>query len=175
MSASPTREGALLGRLVLLGSAYAPAAVIVGFRVLPHPIGIAAIGLGMVGLGAWTAFLLWLPKAQSRDAIPTAVTPIDGEVTAYIASYLLPIIAASSPDAGDIAAYAICAALFLVVAFVAGLGSVNPVVYLFGLRVARAEIEGKHVIVLAKELPQVGARITIARGVGVVLVLSPER
>jgi hypothetical protein len=128
----------------------------------------------MVGIGTWVAFLCWLPSAQSRDVEATAVQPVDAEVTGYIASYLLPVVAATSPSAGDIAAYVVCAVLFLVVAFVADLGSVNPVVYLFGLRVARADIDGRHVVILAKELPRPRQRIRVARGVGVVLVLGPE-
>ena len=67
------------------------------------------MGLGLLGVGVWSLFLAWLPHAQPREVEIAAAEPADTEVTAYIASYLLPILAAASPSTGDIVAYAISA------------------------------------------------------------------
>jgi hypothetical protein len=80
-----------------------------------------------MGLIVWTVFLAWLPRRQPRDVRLMDVQPIDSEVTGYIASYLLPIVAAGSPSTGDIAAYGLCVLLLLIIAFAADLGAINPV------------------------------------------------
>ncbi len=102
------------------------------------------------------------------------VEPSDSEVTAYIASYLLPILATPSPSVGDVVAYALCGVLILVVAFAADLGSINPIVYLFGFRVARAQIGDDAVIILARRFPDDGTIATVAQAAGVVLVVETK-
>jgi hypothetical protein len=170
-SIPPNHRGPLLGRVVLLGGAYAPAALIIGARTVPALGGWGAVGLGVIGIGVWSLFLAWLPHAQPREIEIATVEPADTEVTAYIASYLLPILAAASPTTGDIVAYAICGLLILIVAFAADLGSVNPVVYLFRLRVMRARVDGGHVIILVRGVPEVGTTVVATQALGVVLVL----
>jgi hypothetical protein len=170
-STLPNRRGPVLGRLVLLVGAYAPAALIIGARTAPAVGGWLAVGVGAVGVGVWSLFLAWLPHAQPREIELSAVEPADTEVTAYIASYLLPILAAASPRTGDIVAYVLCGLLILIVAFAADLGSVNPVVYLFHLRVMRARVDGGYVIILARGVPEVGTPVVATQALGVVLVL----
>lgn len=168
----PNHRGPLLGRLVLLGGAYAPAALIIGARTTPAAGAWVAVGVGVVGLVVWSAFLAWLPHAQPREIELETVEPADTEVTAYIASYLLPILAAASPTTGDIVAYALCGLLILIVAFAADLGSVNPVVYLFRLRVMRARVDGEHVIILVRGVPNAGTTVVATQALGVVLILQ---
>jgi hypothetical protein len=151
--------------------AYSPAAVIIGARTVPAPVGWAAIGIGVAGTGVWALFLAWLPSAQPREIELTTVEPADTEVTAYIASYLLPIVAATSATTGDVVAYALCGALILVVAFAADLGSVNPIVYLFRLRVMRARLNGEYAIILARQVPETGTTIIATHALGVVRIL----
>lgn len=173
-SSPPNHRGPVLGRLLLLFGAYAPAAVIIGARIAPSPGGWMAIGLGIVGIGVWSLFLARLPHAQPREIELTAVEPADTEVTAYIASYLLPILAATSATAGDIAAYVLCGLLILIVAFAADLGSVNPIVYLFRLRVMRAQVNGEHVIILTHRVPPTGTGVIATQALGVVLMLRTK-
>jgi hypothetical protein len=176
MRASPNRKDGRLGRIILLVGAYAPAAIIVGFRVGFELGGYIAIGIGVLGVLAWVALLqIWLPHhAHPRAVVLKTVEPLDTEVTAYIASYLLPIVAAGSPGTGDWFAYGLCAVLILIVAYGADLGSVNPIVYLFGLRVARAEIDGQSIFLLVDRIPPPESSATIARTAGVALVLKQE-
>lgn len=173
-STLPNHRGPLLGRLVLLAGAYAPAALIIGARTAPSIGGWVAIGVGLLGIGAWSLVLTWLPHAQTRQINLTAVEPADTEVTAYIISYLLPIVAAASPATGDIVAYVLCGLLILIVAFAADLGSVNPIVYLFRLRVMRARVDGEPAIILARGLP--GERKMVAtRAAGVVFIVGTTK
>src|ERR1700710_790172 len=72
-------EGSLAGRLVLLFGAYAPVAIIIAARVIPRPIGWAALALGVAGVGIWITFLLWLRGHQPRDARVSEVEPIDDD------------------------------------------------------------------------------------------------
>lgn len=174
-SISPNRRGPVLGRLALLMGAYAPAALIIGARTAPAIGGWLAVGIGAVGVSVWSLFLAWLPHAQPREIELATVEPADTEVTAYIASYLLPILAAASPTTGDIIAYVLCGVLILIVAFAADLGSVNPVVYLFRLRVMRARVAGEHVIILARGIPEAGTDVVATQALGVVLVLRAAK
>lgn len=155
-----------VGRLILLASAYAPAALIVGFRAWPHTAGHVALVLGALGVGVWALFVAWIRQAQPRRRPVKDVEALDGDVTAYIASYLLPVVAANAPSDGDLIAYGICAVLLLVVGYAANLGAVNPIVYLFGLRTAQATVDGKRTVLLVKQLPADG-ELWISRGAGV--------
>jgi hypothetical protein len=58
--------------------------------------------------------------------------------------------------------------LLLIVAFAADLGAVNPVIYLYGLRVIRAEVDGRYVVILAKDIPRSGSTVTVTRALGIV-------
>lgn len=171
----PNTKDAPLGRIVLLVGAYSPAALIIGCRAAPGLGGYVALAVGIAGIVAWAGLIrAWLPRAQPRTVRLEKVDAIDGEVTAYIASYLLPIVAAGSPTVGDWFAYGICAVLILIVGFASNLGSVNPVVYFFGLRVARAEIDGQSIFLLVDRVPPPGQEARVARAVGVALLLRSE-
>ncbi len=170
-SAPPNHRGPILGRLVLLAGAYAPAALIIGARTVPRPVGWIAVAMGVIGVSVWSLFLAWLPRAQPREIELAAVEPADTEITAYIASYLLPILAAASPTTGDIVAYVLCAVLILIVAFAADLGAVNPVVYLFRLRVIRVRVAEEPVIMLVRAVPRAGTTVLASQALGVVLML----
>lgn len=158
--------------MVMLVGAYSPVLMIIGLRLLSHRAGIWVLVIGATLAGAWGLILWWLPHAQPRRVKLSNVDPVDAEVTAYIASLLLPIIAASSPSGGDIAAYVLCALLILVVAYAADLGSVNPLIYLFRLRVVRAEVDGRSAVLLVRSVPSRGGSARVVRAAGVIRVLE---
>lgn len=148
MTVSTPSSSPRLGRALLMASAYGPAAIVIGCRAWPHMAGKVALLCGIAGVAVWAAFLRWLGQAQPRRAEVEDVQPLDGEVTAYVATYLLPLLAAPNPSDGDLIAYAICAVLILIVGYVADLGAINPVIYLFGLRTARAVVDGRPMVIL---------------------------
>jgi hypothetical protein len=156
----------------LLFGAYAPVAIIIAARVIPCTIGWVALALGVAGIGIWTAFLIWLRGHQPRDAAVNEVEPIDDEVTGYIVSILLPLVAAGDPSSGDLIAYGICAVLILLVAYVSDLAVANPLIYLLGFQVARANVAGERTLVLVDDLDAPEGDVTVRRAVGITYVPS---
>jgi len=167
--------GPRLGRVVLLIGAYAPVGLIIAARTIPARAGLVAAGVGVVGLASWAAFLLWLPDRQPRDPDITDIEPMDGEVTAYIVSLLLPLIAAGDPSTGDLIAYVLCGGMILFVAYVTNLAVVNPLIYFLGYRVAWATINGDRMIVLIKRALNEGADVRVIRAVGVTLIAEQPK
>jgi hypothetical protein len=163
-------DGPVAGRIVLLVGAYAPVAIIIAARALPASAGWVALGLGIIGLSSWIAFLSWLPARQPREAPVSEIEPIDGEVGAYIVSILLPLVAAGDPSPGDLVAYGQCGVLILFVAYVSNLALVNPLIYFFGYRVARATVDGERTIVLIKKSAELDGDVTVVRAVGVTFI-----
>lgn len=166
-------EGPTAGRLILLFGAYAPVAIIIAARIIPHTVGWVALVLGVAGVGVWTIFLIWLRSHQPRDAEVVEVEPIDDEVTGYIVSILLPLVAAGDPSGGDLIAYGICGVLILLVAYVSDLAVANPLIYLLGFRVARARVSGETTLVLVDDLDAPEGDVTVRRALGVTYV--PKR
>jgi len=166
-------EGPIAGRLILLFGAYAPVAIIIAARVIPCTIGWVALVLGIAGVGVWVSFLIWLRRHQPRGAEVVEVEPIDDEVTGYIVSILLPLVAAGDPSSGDLVAYGICGVLILFVAYVSDLAVANPLIYLLGFRVARARVTGETTIVLVDDLDAPEGDVTVTRALGVTYV--PKR
>jgi hypothetical protein len=145
-------------------------AIIIAARVIPCSIGWVALSLGVAGVGIWVAFLVWLRGHQPRDAEVIEIEPIDDEVTGYIVSILLPLVAAGDPSSGDLIAYGICAVLILLVAYVADLAVANPLIYLLGFRVARANVDGELTIILVDDLDAPEGNVTVRRALGVTYV-----
>jgi hypothetical protein len=158
--------------LGLLLGAYSPVALIIAARVVPEPIGWISLGIGVLGAFAWVGFLTWAPHGHSWTSEVADPEPVDTEVTAYIVSLLLPIVAAVSPDLGDVIAYCICGALILFVAYVSDLAAFNPFVYIFGYRVLRAEVDGEPAIVLSRDPEGTRGEIDVVRALGVTVVLG---
>jgi hypothetical protein len=163
-------SGPLLGRLVLLFGAYAPVAMIIAARTVPSAPGFVALGLGILGIVAWLGFLHHLRSHQQRTSSVSEIEPIDDQVTGYIVSILLPLVAAGDPNLGDLVAYGLCAVLILAVAFVSDLAVANPLIYFMGFRVARAKVDGERTIVLVDGLEVPEGDVTVRRAVGVTYV-----
>lgn len=170
MGRSRPGAGPLLGRLVLLFGAYAPVALIIAARTVPSVPGFVALGLGILGIAAWLDFLRRIRGHQPRTAAVSEVEPIDDQVTGYIVSILLPLIAAGDPSTGDLVAYALCAILILAVAFVSDLAAANPLIYFMGFRVARAKVDGERTIVLVDSVEVPEGDVTVRRALGVTYV-----
>jgi hypothetical protein len=130
------RIGALVVRARLLLSSYVALDLILVARVHPLWPRAACGALALLGL-VDAGHLLCLSKGTR--AVPRKVaraSEAGGEVTGYLATYLLPLLAAPSPSAGDLVAYGIYAALVVIVSLRSDLVQINPTLYLFGLKVS---------------------------------------
>ena len=164
MSPTPSFDSsARLGRLTLLMGAYAPALVILGlrhgldsFHHQHHHLEYLGVGLcaaGLAGTAWWAGCLLQFVKQRQRYELTLKSSePADRDVTAYVASYLLPILAAKPGGLTGYLAYGLAAALILVVAYRADLGAINPLAYLLGYRAYRVSADDGVRIVLSRWL-----------------------
>ena len=154
METKPSFEqDAELGRISLLIGAYAPAFAILGLRIGLDTVGLALLGIAAAGSGWWLWFLLRVVKRrQPWDVEIQAAEPIDRDVTAYVATYLLPVLAAKPENDTGYVAYGLAAFLILVVAYRADLGAVNPLAYLFRYRAYRVAADDGVRIVLSRSL-----------------------
>lgn len=154
MQTKPSFEhDAALGRISLLIGAYAPALAILGLRIGLDTAGLVLLSVAVVGSGWWLWFLLRVVKQrQAWDVEIQSAEPIDRDVTAYVATYLLPLLAAKPEHDTGYLAYGLAAFLILVVAYRADLGAVNPLAYLLGYRAYRASAEDGVRIVLSRSL-----------------------
>jgi hypothetical protein len=72
----------------------------------------------------------------------TLVRDSGGQVAAYLATYLLPLLAAPSPSTGDIVGYFLYGVVLVVVTVRSELIHVNPTVYLLGWTIVTVRLEG---------------------------------
>jgi hypothetical protein len=125
----------LLARLRLLISSYVALNLILAIRV--HVLLPRLVCLGLVVLGILDAMLL-LSRAKETDSQPREIISVrdsGGEVAAYLATYLLPLLAASSPSGADLWAYGVYGFMLVVISLRSDLLHINPTLYLLGLRV----------------------------------------
>ncbi len=180
MSVTPSFDkAARLGRITLLIGAYAPALTVLGLRhgvgSVHHPdwAGISLCAVGVLGAAWWTLGLLWLVKRRQGFELTLSTSePADRDVTAYVASYLLPVLAAKPGGLTAYLGYGLAAALILVVAYRADLGAINPLAYVFGYRAYRVSAEGGVRIVLSRWLLGPGTVWQVQEVAGMVVARS---
>jgi hypothetical protein len=158
-------ETLLRGRLLL--SSYAPLSAILYARIDGN-IRYLFAGLAIAGL-LDAARLTWLGSrvaAAPRSFVD--VRDAGGEVAAYVATYLLPFLAAPHPDTGDLWAYGIFALVVIVVTLRSNLGAVNPTIYLLGWRVVAVTLlDGRQRYLVCRQVPAPGERVPIRELFGV--------
>ncbi len=171
VSAQPSFDNtAPLGRISLLVGAYAPALVVLGLRIGLSSAGWILIGVGLAGVAWWLVFLLAIVKRRQRWEITVvSAEPVDRDVAAYVASYLLPVLAAKPDHDSAYAAYGLAALLILVVAYRADLGAINPLAYLCGYRAYRVSADDGVRIVLSRSAIVKGAVWELQDAAGIVV------
>jgi hypothetical protein len=165
--------------MTLLVGAYAPALVVFGLRhgVVtrrgPDWAGIGVCAAGVLGAAWWiTCLESFVTRRQAFELTLTSAEPADRDVTAYIASYILPILAAKPGGLTDYLAYGLAAALILVVAYRADLGAINPLAYVLGYRSYRISAEDGVRIVLSRWRLDPGSTWQMQEAAGMVVTKS---
>ena len=168
----------MLVRLRLFFSSFIPLFVISGIRFESGLGMITSFTLALVGLASLWSLVRASKKTTSRTVTPLEVHDLGAEAAAYVAAYIIPFVAVPQPDAGDVVTFAMVLAVIAAVYVQSDLIGVNPVLYLFGLRVFRVEgvrrsLEGSRLptIMIGRSRPEVGRAVrVIDLSPGVVLV-----
>jgi hypothetical protein len=120
------------------------------------------LGLGVAGvLDALRLTIL----AQATGATPrrfVQVRDAGSEIAGYLATYLLPLLAAPNPTAGDIGGYVIYGALIVVVTLRSDLAHVNPTLYALGWKIVTVTTNaGRDKYLVCRQTPRVGQTIWV--------------
>jgi hypothetical protein len=165
--------------------AYAPLALILAFLSFPNHWRYEeakwfAISVALTALGAYwmTAILRAAHRIGGSQRAFTEVEDQGGEVTAYLATYLLPLLGAKPSGLNEYAAYIVYfVVLFVVFMRSERLALVNPTLYLAGYRVFTARpseptagSNAPRVLVLAKTAPRDRVRVGVVEVAGCFLV-----
>jgi hypothetical protein len=155
-------------RARVLVSSYAALNLILFARVESTVPRLVCLALAVVGLGDGLR-LSWL--AGGTAAVPRRIAEVRDlgpEVSAYLATYLLPLLAAPTPTTGDLFGYGIYAVVVTLVSLRSDMAHVNPTLYLLGWRVASVTfVEGDQHYLVSRRVPVVGEMIRVTRLYGV--------
>jgi hypothetical protein len=163
-----------LGRLTLLIGAYGPALAVLGLRHGLDKLGIALCAAGAAAVLWWVwALTRFVRGRQAYELTFESAEPADRDVTAYVATYLLPVLSAKPTHWTGYAAYGLVALLILVVAYRADLGTINPLGYLLGYRAFRVSAEDGARIVLSRRRLVPGASWVVQEAAGIVVATEP--
>jgi hypothetical protein len=99
-----------------------------------------------------------------------------GEVSGYLASYLLPFVTVPSPGWRDLLAYGLFLLVGLVIYVQSDLVRVNPTVYLFMYRILKVKYnEGKQQYLVTRIAPDDGQNVSVVDVAGVMLDTGGSR
>ncbi len=155
-------------RARVLLSSYAALNLILFARLEPTAPKLVCLSLAVIGVADGLR-LSWL--ARGKQAVPRTVedaSDVGPEVAAYLATYLLPLLAAPSPTGGDLVGYAIYGVVVVVVSLRSNMAHVNPTLYLLGWRVTSVTLDGgdRHYLI-SRHAPISGDQIRVSRLYGV--------
>jgi hypothetical protein len=112
--------------------------------------------------------LRFLLRSRESDDFTPRVTRVDeagGEVAAYLASFVFPFLTVSSPTTQDVISYVVFACVYIGVLWSTNLIAVNPLLFVFGLKIWRVEssdFESGSAIVIGRHRPMVGAKYAMS-------------
>jgi hypothetical protein len=158
-------EAVLRGRLLF--SSYAPLNAILAALIEDDVRYLFAL---LAILGFLDAYRLtwWASRVARVPRTFREVKDAGGEVAGYLATYLLPFLAAPHADAGDLVGYAIYAVVVVVVTLRSNLGAVNPAIYLFGWKIATVTLQdGRERYLVCRRTPPPGEVVHVANLYGV--------
>jgi hypothetical protein len=159
--------GQTLLRGRLLFSSYAPLNAILFARIDGGERFVFA-ALAIVGL-LDASRLTWLAgRVAQAPRIFVDVRDAGAEVAGYLATYLLPFLAAPHATTSDVWAYGIYAIVVIVITLRSNLGAVNPTIYLLGWRVVTVTLQdGRERFLICRHVPRSGERVGVRELYGV--------
>lgn len=159
---------------MLMFGAYGPVLAILGLRIGFKAAGFALLGAAALGAAVWSFFLLDIAEHRQRRRVTVkSASPLDSNVAAYVASYLLPVLAAKTTGTSTYIAYGVAAVLILIVAYRADLGTINPLAYIFGFRAYTVSIGNDSITVLSRWRLEADTSWDIQTVAGIVIARRP--
>jgi hypothetical protein len=164
--ADDVRDALIRARLLV--SSYSPLFLILAARIELSVWQIICVGLALLGIGDAIRLTRF---AGERKAVPRTFVEVEdrgSQVAGYLATYLLPFLAAPSPTTGDLIGYAIYAVVVIVVALRSDLVHVNPTLYLLGWKVVTVRGGNDRLrYLVCKATPRVGEPVRVTDFAGV--------
>ncbi|MHB8234978.1 MAG: hypothetical protein ACYDHT_10030 [Solirubrobacteraceae bacterium] len=122
----------------------------------------AFLGLALTGILDALRLTILASRTGAVRRTFTAVSDSGGEIAGYLATYLLPLLAAPDPSTGDIAGYAIYAVLIAVVTLRSDLAHVNPTLYLLGWKIVTVTTRaGNQKYLVCRRTPRPGEPVRV--------------
>jgi hypothetical protein len=130
-------------KLALFLSSYAALFAILGLRWIGHH---TILGSGCFTLAILGLLLTWygMSAARGQASRPLRVFSVrdaGAEVSGYLATYLLPFVTVSDPNAADLLAYVLFLLIAALIFVRTTMIQVNPTLYLVGYRVFQINCE----------------------------------
>jgi len=118
-------------------SSYAPAFLILAVRFYDRSDAMFLVALSLLGVAlvVFGLFLMVVPREAVFRARVVEVEPHDGELAAYVATYLLPFVMVFDAQLQDVVALALFFVIIGILWVGSGLYYLNPLLTLFGIHV----------------------------------------
>jgi hypothetical protein len=102
------------------------------------------LGLGVLGVVDALRLTLLAKTRGGDEKVFVEVRDSGSEIAGYLATYLLPLLAAPNPDMGEIVGYAIYGLLIIVITLRSDLAHVNPTLYALGWKIVSVRTSAGH-------------------------------
>lgn len=157
-------------RARLFLSSYAPLFAILAIRFDGLALRLVCAGLCAVGL-LDTFRITHKAKTglEPHDITVKTSEDLGGEVSGYLASYLLPFVTVPSPGWRDLLGYILFLLVALVIYVRSNLVRANPTLYLFGYRVLRVRYGDTEQFLLTRGAPRDGSTVSVVDVAGVLI------
>jgi hypothetical protein len=176
LATGPSRSGRAeltqaAARLRLFLSSYAALFVILAVRFDQRGLRLVCAGLALLGVGdTWIITHRVRTKALPYTITIRTVADVGGEVSGYVASYLLPFVTVANPSGRDLLGYGLFLAVAALIYVRSDLVRVNPTLYLFGYRVLHVQYgERGDQYLISRRVPWAGDVIEVVDVAGVLL------
>ena len=120
------------------------------------------LAVGLWGVGDALRVTVLASKTQAVKRAFIEVRDSGSEIAAYLATYLLPLLAAPTPSAGDVIGYAIYGLMIAVITLRSDLAHVNPTLYALGWKVVSVTASnGDQRYLVCRSTPGVGEEVMV--------------
>ncbi|MGP4992719.1 hypothetical protein ACTXJE_01710 [Glutamicibacter ardleyensis] len=122
-------------------------------------------------------FSRYFPEGDTSNPIISKVESLGGEVSGYLASFILPLALIQQPTVQDLLVSGVCLAIYILILIRTNMILINPLLYIAGFRLWRVyseNIPGGNGILISRNEPIVGAECVV-RGQNRILLEDRRR